>query len=146
MFGSKGLAHRVMEDDIYDGMLIPKGSTIVINTRFVVDKDKLSLLCVIESCPIVAWPWTNTCIDPQRLSIQNGTYRNQKVTTNPSWEARSVMVVGWFPVRAMYSTSLSKRCTGFARDAIWRKLACGLLSPLFSRLSRYPQAKMKMVL
>lgn len=32
-FRTLGLAHRVMEDDVYNGMFIPRGSTIIINTR-----------------------------------------------------------------------------------------------------------------
>ena len=30
-----GIPHRVMEDDVYQGMFIPKGATIVANARSV---------------------------------------------------------------------------------------------------------------
>ncbi|KAJ3486701.1 hypothetical protein NLI96_g4059 [Meripilus lineatus] len=36
-----GLAHRAMEDDIYDGKFIPKGTTIITNTRRMAKDDTL---------------------------------------------------------------------------------------------------------
>jgi len=29
-----GLPHRVMKDDVYEGMFIPKGATVIPNTRY----------------------------------------------------------------------------------------------------------------
>lgn len=34
-YTTAGVPHRVMEDDVYQGMFIPKGATIVANTRSV---------------------------------------------------------------------------------------------------------------
>lgn len=31
--GGEGLPHRVMQDDIYEGMFIPKGTTVIANVR-----------------------------------------------------------------------------------------------------------------
>jgi hypothetical protein len=68
-----------MQDDVYKGMLIPKGSIIIANALCVPAASSVLLMLTTCSHPPGVWHWTTKSIPIPPSSILSGSYPNPLV-------------------------------------------------------------------
>ncbi len=77
-----GIPHRVMEDNIYQGMFIPKGSTVISNVQSVAQSDVLVCQSNVLSFRTEAWHLMRRCIKIPTSSSLNRICHGQLVLEN----------------------------------------------------------------
>ena len=100
-----GIPHRVMSDDVYRGMFIPKGSTIIANAAYVptsTQTKRFHILMVIMSDVSL---WTKRFITTQPPSSPSVSSPNPKDTENHTQNSHSVSVEGTPPFRFLFPSS-----------------------------------------
>lgn len=122
----EGIPHQLMEDDVYRGMSIPKGSTVIANIRCVTLVPPTIPPQVNEDQPVEAWLWMRRLTENLIRSSLNGFSHSLQALGNRVRIVYLASEDGMYDLFISGTDVLTLNASVRVQDSIWQKLAFGL--------------------